>query len=358
MIFKNSKKVVEGFVWDENLKVLTRIDHSGAESRYGHFTRVIARPKLVEILASHVPEHKLHRGKRVLTTAPIFDDLANPNSPTGVTVTCADNTKYSGDILVGADGVYSAVRQSMLERVEPNASITDRESRKRAQLPFNCTCLVGQTHLNLDETNWMVTKHLRGQPEDKASACDENFRCSDWGPEMVDAMIKDVRDFPVPCGKKVTMGDLIDASVKDDISKVMLEEKMFETWHFGRTVLMGDGAVMAIQDAAVLADLFYHLKSNDLEDITRAFETFREVRFPPAKKAFNTSHEMSQLIEQSWINDLKRWLANYMPKFFWHMVYDGLYLDQYQVSFLPQVPLRGYMKPVAHESMIAATRTV
>ncbi|CAO3565414.1 unnamed protein product [Mortierella alpina] len=404
VIFKNSKKVVEGFVWDEDLRVLTRIDHSGAESRYGHFTRVIARPKLVEILASHVPEHKLHRGKRVLTTAPTFDDLANPDAPTGVTVICADNTKYSGDILVGADGVYSAVRQSMLERVEPNASITDRESRKKAQLPFNCTCLVGQTHLNLDEKkfdtsgwlngesclvgsvvgkgkpyswtilsmpgnsiSWMVTKHLRGQPEDKASACDENFRCSDWGAEMVDAMIKDVRDFPVPCGKNVTMGDLIDASVKDDISKVMLEEKMFETWHFGRTVLMGDachkmnpsagsGAVMAIQDAAVLADLFYHLKSNSLEDITRAFETFREVRFPPAKKAFNTSHEMSQLIEQSWINELKRWLANYMPKFFWHMVYDGLYLDQHQVSFLPQVPFRGYMKPVVHESMIAATR--
>ncbi|KAG9319893.1 hypothetical protein KVV02_003257 [Mortierella alpina] len=322
VIFRNSMKVVEGFVWDENLKVLMRMDHSGTESRYGHFTRVIARPKLVEILASHVPEHKLHRGKRVLSTAPIFDNLANPDAPTGVTVTCADNTKYSGDIVVGADGVYSAVRQSMLERIEPNAS----------------------------------------QPEDKASACDENFRCSDWGPEMVDAMIKDVRDFPVPCGKNVTMGDLIEASVKDDISKVMLEEKMFETWHFGRTVLMGDachkmnpsagsGAVMAIQDAAVLADLFYHLKSNSLGDITRAFETFREVRFPPAKKAFNTSHEMSQLTEQSWINDLKRWLANYMPKFFWHMVYDGLYLDQYQVSFLPQVPLRGYMKPIAHESM-------
>ncbi|KAF9282922.1 hypothetical protein BGZ68_005651 [Mortierella alpina] len=118
----------------------------------------------------------------------------------------------------------------------------------------------------------------------------------------------------------------------------------------------GSGAVMAIQDAAVLADLFYHLKSNSLEDITSAFETFREVRFPPAKRAFNTSHEMSQLIEQSWVSDLKRWLANYMPKFFWHMVFDGLYLDQYQVSFLPQVPLRGYMKPVTHESMIAATR--
>lgn len=71
------------------------------------------------------------------------------------------------------------------------------------------------------------------------------------------------------------------------------------------------GAVMAIQDAAVLADLFYHLKSNSLEDITSAFETFREVRFPPAKRAFNTSHEMSQLIEQVRLSQRRSLLVLY-----------------------------------------------
>lgn len=51
------------------------------------------------------------------------------------------------------------------------------------------------------------------------------------------------RDFPVISGgdKLVTMGDLIDWTPKDLITKVMLEEKVFETWYDGRVVLIGDG---------------------------------------------------------------------------------------------------------------------
>lgn len=36
------------------------------------------------------------------------------------------------------------------------------------------------------------------------------------------------------------MGDLIDTTPKDIISRVYLEQKMFETWYHGRTVLLGD----------------------------------------------------------------------------------------------------------------------
>lgn len=39
----------------------------------------------------------------------------------------------------------------------------------------------------------------------------------------------------------MTMGDLIDRTPKELISKVMLEEKLFETWFGGRVVLLGDG---------------------------------------------------------------------------------------------------------------------
>lgn len=52
-------------------------------------------------------------------------------------------------------------------------------------------------------------------------------------------MIKEVRDFLIPFGG--TLGDLIDATPRDNISRVFLEDKLFETWHYGRTVLVGDG---------------------------------------------------------------------------------------------------------------------
>lgn len=71
-----------------------------------------------------------------------------------------------------------------------------------------------------------------------------SFRNSEWGPEAADAMCKEVRHFKIPGGKDdkvLTIGDLIDRTPKGMISKVMLEEKVFDTWYGGRTVLLGDG---------------------------------------------------------------------------------------------------------------------
>lgn len=78
----------------------------------------------------------------------------------------------------------------------------------------------------------------------ESSKKNDSFRSSEWGPEAAEAMCKEVRDFKVPSGKKgttMTMGDLIDKTPKNLISKVMLEEKVFDTWYGGRTVLLGDG---------------------------------------------------------------------------------------------------------------------
>ena len=57
------------------------------------------------------------------------------------------------------------------------------------------------------------------------------------------AMSKEVRNFSAPIGggKLATIGDLIDLTPTDLISKVVLEEKVFKTWYSGRTVLIGDG---------------------------------------------------------------------------------------------------------------------
>lgn len=51
-------------------------------------------------------------------------------------------------------------------------------------------------------------------------------------------MIAEVKDFLTPFGG--TMGELISATPRDKISRVFLEDKLFETWHAGRTVLIGD----------------------------------------------------------------------------------------------------------------------
>jgi len=147
----------------------------------------------------------------------------------------------------------------------------------------------------------MVIEHL----DRKSSKSNDNFRTSEWGPEAAEAMCNEVRDFPFPHG--VTVGDYIDRTPKELISKVMLEEKLFETWHGGRTVLLGDachkmhpaaglGAVSAIHDAIVLASRLYELPSTDLEDVDKVFKEYRAERYPLAIKSYDSSKSMSKLI--------------------------------------------------------------
>lgn len=89
----------------------------------------------------------------------------------------------------------------------------------------------------------MVTQFLTKE----TSKSNDSFRNSEWGPEAAEIMCKEVRHFKVPGGKDgqiLTIGDLIDRTPKDLISKVMLEEKIFDTWYGGRTVLLGDGTYL------------------------------------------------------------------------------------------------------------------
>lgn len=70
------------------------------------------------------------------------------------------------------------------------------------------------------------------------------FRNSEWGPEANKATIDEIYNYPIKEGG--IMGELIDMTDKDLISKVYLEEKLFLTWNHGRTVLMGDGMTVLL----------------------------------------------------------------------------------------------------------------
>ena len=53
------------------------------------------------------------------------------------------------------------------------------------------------------------------------------------------------------------MGDLIDATPPELISKVFLEYKLFKTWFYRRSVLIGDGEVAGIDVSAVFWSRFF-----------------------------------------------------------------------------------------------------
>lgn len=82
----------------------------------------------------------------------------------------------------------------------------------------------------------MAIEHL-----DQTTSKEEDS-LSEWGPEAAASLCDEVRHLPVPNGPPgSTLGTLIDLTPKELISKVTLEEKVFDSWYSGRAVLLGDG---------------------------------------------------------------------------------------------------------------------
>ncbi|KAF9993830.1 hypothetical protein BGZ80_008018 [Entomortierella chlamydospora] len=224
-------------MYSEKKGLLLHSDYvAGAPEKFGWPSYIISRPNLHNILLSLIPPERIHLNKRVLS----YVETGN-----GITIRTSDNMTHEGNILVGAD---------------------DKEPLKSSTI-----CLVGQTRpleprgyefgdgkecisesILLDEKPvfivafttaekticWKVHEFL----DQETGKMHDNFRSSEWGPEAVDVMCKEIRDYTAVKGLK--MGDLIDATLKEVICKVMPEEKLFETWTYGRTVLIGDGNVL------------------------------------------------------------------------------------------------------------------
>lgn len=65
---------------------------------------IISRSDLHDLLLHQIPKERIYMGKKVISL------LQNEN---GVMIRCSDNSTHHGDILVGAGGAYSAVRQNL-----------------------------------------------------------------------------------------------------------------------------------------------------------------------------------------------------------------------------------------------------
>ncbi|KAG0231262.1 hypothetical protein BGW42_000364 [Actinomortierella wolfii] len=345
-----SSVILHGLVKDESGKLLSDSDYTMLEERYGYPCLVTSRPLLYDLLLRQIPRHKILFNKRVLSLQQNHE---------GVMIRVNDNTTYHGSVLVGADGAYSPVRQAIYKQLRQAGKLRKSDTE---DLPFKTICLVGTTKpmsrnlvaqflLPDNSVAWMVNHYI----SNVSTRNEERFRNSEWGPEAADQMAADVSDINAPLGG--TIGDYIKNTPSNLISKVMLEEKMFETWYHGRTVLMGDachkmfpaagqGAVNAIQDACVLANVLEALPSNRPDDILRAFKAYKSERFQHAKTSYDSSIQFGKLIKAGTKADIYRFVFKHLPRFLWLKQLDSMLRYTPQVAFLPQVAPKGSVKPL------------
>ncbi|KAG0284080.1 hypothetical protein BGZ97_008310, partial [Linnemannia gamsii] len=369
-IMKVSLVSLNSSLYTEKMEKITEIDVRSHYDYTGYRFLMFPRPDLFNILLNRIPPDRISFGKRVLLTK---------RQSSGVQIVCSDNTCYEGDIIVGADGAYSAVRHNMFREMREqqeqevhhfggSSIVIPPSDTKDFAIPY--MCMVGvtrpmdadkypvlrhpntQLHHVIGEStpySWTVITVPRNrfcwsvmlQIKDEAEVKEQRFMNSEWGPEANEKLIQVVQDFPVTFGGK--LGEIIEATPKSGISKVMLEEKLFETWHHGGIVLIGDGAMNAMQDAVILANCIYDLEDLRPESLTAAFRDYKEQRYSHAKRQiFNSRMNAKISSGQTRTERLVRHLVlNLLPRSIQNKQFSKDAAYRPQCTFLPRVPDKG-----------------
>ncbi|KAG9061271.1 hypothetical protein KI688_007609 [Linnemannia hyalina] len=339
----------------------------------GYDRVLFARPELHDMLFKKIPKEKIHMSKKIVTLDQDQD---------GVTVTFDDNTTARGDILVGADGAHSAVRQHLYKTLEKESLLPKADTKDMSK---GYISLLGTTS-SLDPLKYpgVLEKdseafYMIGDKDTPytwvtftvpgnricwnvviqlglSSTADEHASSSDWTNQDNKKMLDEIRHFKTPYG---TMGDLFDVTDIEKVSKVYFEDKLFETWTHGRTVLIGDaahmllpssgaGAVNAMQDAVLLANHIYDIKLTSVGNIKVALSDYKNERFEAIKDQYPQSHISAKLIfgHTLWERIIRYMVFNWLPKWLQHkqLLKDTAYRPQ--ANFLPQAPKRGTMDTI------------
>ncbi|KAK3827971.1 MAG: hypothetical protein J3Q66DRAFT_6741 [Benniella sp.] len=352
--------------YDSKMSLTGQIDMSHQKEVTGYDLRIFARPRLYELLRRQIPDDRVSCGKKVLR-------MEEKNNK--VYIHCSDNSTYEGDILVGADGAYSGVRQSLYRQLDEKG-VLPKDDLKTMSVGFTCMVGVAQPKnpekfpqlkeesnyaqvLGRDRLSWSLFSVPDNQicwglgvqlSESEAKAL--QFRNSEWGPESNDAMIKEFENELCPWGG--TMGDLIRDTPPELISKVFLEDKLFKTWFHGRTALIGDaahkmlpgsgrGAAAALQDAVVLANCIYFMPDHSSKSVTEAFQEYHRQRYPQIQEIYKESISMSQFVfGQTWSNRLVRnMVLNMVPEQLQRRAFTKTYDYRPQIAWLPLAENRG-----------------
>ncbi|WP_315834745.1 FAD-dependent monooxygenase [Bradyrhizobium prioriisuperbiae] len=262
--------------WDDG-RILGREDlGDAAENAYGAPYYHFHRADLLSVLTAALPAERLHGGRRCIDVS---------QTATGARAVFDDGSVIDSDVVVGADGIHSAVRKSLFgdERPRFSGNVAYRGLAPVERL----------AHLNLKHqtTNWMgpgghfvhyfvsggrymnfvaVTEQDNWDREswnDRGDIAEAKRYYSGWHPQVHEIL----------------------GAVDETFKWALFDRTPLASWSVGRVTLLGDachpmlpylaqGAAQSIEDGATLARCLTDIASSDVERALVTYETWRKPR--------------------------------------------------------------------------------
>ncbi|KAI0104450.1 salicylate hydroxylase [Daldinia grandis] len=269
----------------------------------------VHRASFLRELLTPLPKEALHSNKKLTTI--------NPNE-SGVEICFQDDTIYQFDAVIGADGIFSTVREYVLRDIvadEQHCASPAGFWDCRNVVPFEkAKSVLGEKYFEIDrQYGWVgdgafimhdvlenrtmvqcVVSCIERDPstsrDRKRPLTQDTLRDSlnSWlGGPIADGMISLICDQP------------------DTYGYSEWEHKSTPTYVRGRVCVMGDaahattpwqgsGAGLAIEDAMILGTLFANISSPS--EISAAFEAYDLLRRPRCQRVIDSSRETGQIL--------------------------------------------------------------
>jgi salicylate hydroxylase/6-hydroxynicotinate 3-monooxygenase len=317
----NSMKVLRGIGIEARLRErsfapyshLNRVGDTGEikrelpmpEDLYGAPFLCMHRAELHEALTSVVPGEFIHLKKKLVA-------LEQNGGP--VTLSFADGTAAAADVVIGADGVHSLVRDIIIGPDKPlhRGRIAYRAVFRSSLMP---------KEISVSRVKWWgedrhIVIYYTTRDRSEVYFVTSVPEPADWMTRESWSATGDVRELRAAYASFHPEVRMVLDACPDCHKWAILERDPLPTWSQGRVVLIGDachpmtpymaqGAATSIEDAAVLARCLKDVSQDGIEAAFKRFEAHRKPRTSKIQEISSANTWMSGG------NDDPRWLYGY-----------------------------------------------